>query len=237
MLGGRLKKFNRFLLAAVLFLPLLYSCASTGQLPGFSAGEQKNSLPLMGKDAIEEIHFIAVPPFYGDAYDWKGAAQKILASSKKISVISGEKINRITKENRKEFSLLDPGDRTEFLGKIGRSLRVDAVLNGIILRGNKKNEIILQLVLTKDARILWWQAVDFSFKEGSLSRADQQELLSKMLEPLLLNLGKREKPVVTPASKPKHKDGNFEGKQKTDTKKNIGKKPDKEGEESDISPM
>jgi hypothetical protein len=67
------------------------------------------------------------------------------------------------------------------------------VLNGIILSKEDRHELILQLISSKDSRVLWFQAVDFSFKDNQIAKSDQKELLNKMLSPLIPLLGKRER--------------------------------------------
>ncbi len=170
----------------------------------------------------------------------EAAASACITSSPRISVIHSEKTDRIIKESRKDLSNMEPEDRPDFLSKIGRSLQVDAVLNGVILSNDKQHEIILQLISSKDSRILWWQAVEFSFREGSLAPSDQKALLSEMLAPLLSHLGKREKPSPTPAvkSEPKTEEQpKTETPPKGGTKPKIERKPDKGTKPDDISPM
>ena len=244
MQTGHSFKNRVFLLSAVLFS--LSACASTGFMPGFSGGEQKNSLPFMGKDMLEEVHSIAVAPFYGDNHKWKEAAYELFISSPKISVVQPEKVERIIREGKKDLSVIEPDDRMDFLSRIGRTLQSDAVLNGVILSSDKQNEIILQLVSSKDSRVLWWQAVEFRFKEGAISLSDQKALLTKMLDPLFPYLGKRTKTPSAPSVKSQSR---IEEQPKTDTspktdipsktgtKSKTDKKPDKGTPPADISPM
>ncbi|MGD1074690.1 MAG: hypothetical protein ABR903_01220, partial [Thermodesulfovibrionales bacterium] len=84
----------------------------------------------------------------------------------------------------------------DLLGSLGKSLQADAVLHGVILNKEQSHELILQLISSRDARILWWQAVDIRYRASSPSASDQKALLSKMLDPLISLMGKREKPVL-----------------------------------------
>lgn len=181
---------KNILIAGVLLL--LAGCASVGQK--FSAGEPKNSLPFMAKDLVEEMQSIAVPPFSNDGQAWHEAAQEVLAQAPKVSLISQKKLDSAIKAAKKDPALLLPEERIEYLSRLGRSAQADVVLNGIILSKEDRHELILQLISSKDSRVLWFQAVDFSFKDDQIAKSDQKELLNKMLSPLILLLGKRERP-------------------------------------------
>ena len=181
--------YNRILLAGIspLLALLIHSCASTG----ISIGEQKNSLPFMGKELIEEVHTVAVPPFYGNQDNWKETIQEILSSVKRVSVIAPSKVDSAIKSSRKDLPALGVDERFDLMGRLGRSLHADAVINGLIISKDNHNEIILQLISSKDSKILWWQAVEF--RGDNPSPSDQRELLTKMLSPLLAHIGKGEK--------------------------------------------
>ncbi len=221
---------------SVLPLLLLHACASTQ----FTAGEQKNSLPLMERDLIEEVHSVAVATFFGDSNNWKGLAEETL-SVPGLSVVTA---------GGTDLSTLGPDNRREALVTLGRSLRSDAVLNGVLITGEGRGEIIVQLVSTKDSRLLFWQAADFAYKGGPIDPNAQRELLSKIFGPLLANIAKREKPPTPqplqqpvaetlrktdikpaePETLPK-----IEKKPRSDRRHDKGRKPSSPPE--DISPM
>jgi hypothetical protein len=228
------------LLVAIAVLPLLllHACASTQ----FTAGEQKNSLPLVEKGLIEEVHSVALAPFFSDSNNWRGLAEETLAIPR-LSVVTTE---------RADLSTLGPDNRGEALVKLARSLGTDAVLNGVLISGEGRGEIIMQLISTKDSRLLFWQAVDFVTKGGRIDPNAQRELLSKMFAPMLANIAKREKP---PAPKPSRQptaetpskmdkmdtkpeieaQPKTEKKPKNDRRHDKGRKPSPSSE--DISPM
>lgn len=187
--------FRKNIIIASLLL-LLAGCASVGQK--FSAGEPKNSLPFMAKDLVEEMHSIAVPPFSGDRQAWHEAAQEVIAQAPKASLIPQKKLDAAIRTTKKDPVLLLLEERIEYVSKLGKSVQADAVLNGIILSREDRHELILQLVSSKDSRVLWVQTADFSFKDNQITRSDQKELLNKMLSPLIPLLGKREKPSRKP---------------------------------------
>jgi len=229
-----LRKF--LLVIAALPLLLLYACASTQ----FTAGEQKNSLPLMEKDLIEEVHSVAVATFFGDNNNWKGLAEETL-SIPGLSVVTA---------GGTDLSALGPDNRREALVKLGRSLRSDAVLNGVLITGEDRGEIILQLISTGDSRLLFWQAADYTHKGAPIDPYAQRELLSKMFGPLLANIAKREKPAAPrtarqPAAEAPRKTDimppepealpKTEKKPKSDRRQDKGRKPPPASE--DISPM
>jgi hypothetical protein len=229
-----LKKF--LFVNFALPLLLLHACASTQ----FTAGEQKNSLPLMERDLIEEVHSVAVATFFSDSNNWKGLAEETL-SIPGLSVVTA---------GGTDLSTLGPDNRREALVKLGRSLRSDAVLNGVLITGVDRGEIIVQLISTKDSRLLFWQAADFTHKGGPIDPNAQRELLSKMFGPLLANIATREKPPAPPpvrqpvAETPRKPDikpaepealPKIEKKPKSDKKQDKGRKPSPASE--DISPM
>ena len=178
-------------LCVLLFLS---SCAPAGLHPLMSAGEPKNSLPFFDKDLTKELHSIAVPPFLGDQHNWHETAFEVLSSSKGISVTPSGKMNDALKNRKGDLSSLRPEERPAFIAELGRTLQTDAVMNGVILNKQWQLEIILQVISSRDSRVIWWQAVDVSFKEGTLSRSGQQKVLSSLLSPFLALTGKKEPP-------------------------------------------
>lgn len=234
-------QFYKIILFAIIsaFLTLgLHSCASTG----FSAGEQKNSLPFMGKELLEDIHTIAVPDFYGNRDSWRETTHEIMSSVKRISVISPSKVDNAVKNSRKDLSVLDTDERFDFMGRLGRTLHADAVINGLVISKDNHNEIILQLISSKDSKILWWQAVEFRGETPSPS--DQKDLLTRMLSPLLAHIGRSEKPasVSAPQQQPKsEQEPKADTQPKSGTKPKSDKRPDKTPKPSstpdDIGPM
>lgn len=228
----------------------LGGCVSAGQK--FFAGEPKNSLPFLAKDLIEDIHSIAVPPFSGDRLAWHEAAQELLAQAPKASLIPQNKLDSAIRASIQDPVLLLPEERIKYAGTLGKSVQADAVLNGIILDRADRHELILQLVSSKDSRVLWFQAADFSYKDNQIAKSNQKELLSSMLSPLLPLLGKREKPglpaqskqemqhKVEPVQKPEAQQ-NTESQPKSDKKNKMPKRPDKgvkpQQELEDVSPM
>ncbi len=216
----------------------LHSCASTG----FSAGEQKNSLPFMGKELIEEVHTIAVPDFHGNPDSWRETTHEIMSSVKRISVISPSKVDNAVKNSRKDLSVLDTDERFDFMGRLGRTLHADAVVNGLVISKDNYNEIILQLISSKDSKILWWQAVEF--RGDNPSPSDRKDLLTRMLSPLLAHIGRGEKPasVSAPQQQPKsEQEPKADTQPKSGTKPKSDKRPDKTPRPSstpdDIGPM
>lgn len=233
----QLPHLRKFLLViAALPLLLLNACASTQ----FTVGEQKNSLPLIEKDLIEEVHSVAVATFFGDGNKWKGLAEETL-SVRGLSVVAA---------GGTDLSALGPANRREALVKLGRSLRSDAVLNGVLITGEDHSEIILQLISTRDSRLLFWQAADFTHEGGPIDPNAQRDLLSKMFGPLLANIAKREKPAAyrpvrqPSAETPRKTDirpaepealPKIEKKPKSDRRQDKGRKGPPVSE--DISPM
>ncbi len=183
------------LFAFLCVLVFLSSCAPIGRYPSVTVGDPKNSLPFFEKDLVEELHSIAVPPFMGDQHTWHELAIEILSSSKRITVTPSGKMNAALKNSKKDLSSLRPEERPAFIAGIGRAMQTDAVMNGVILDKEGHNEMILQVISSKDARIIWWQAVDFTFSNGGMTRPNQKKVLSSLLSPFLMHAGKREVPV------------------------------------------
>ena len=200
-------------------LLLLHACASTQ----FSAGEQKNSMPLLEKDMLENVHSIVVAPFFSDSNNWSGLVRETL-SVRALSVIPVGDAG---------LSNLGPYDRRDALVRLGKSLRADAVLNGVLINREDHREIIVQLISTKDSRVLFWQAADFTHKGGRIDPGAQRELLSKMLGPVVANVAKKERPTAPlPLRQPKTEapqgiltKPEAEARPKPDTPQKIEKKP------------
>ncbi|MBI5073980.1 MAG: hypothetical protein HZB62_02235 [Nitrospirae bacterium] len=209
---------NHIIIIAALLL-LLAGCASIGQK--FSAGEPKNRLPLLAKDRAEEVQNIAVPPFSGDSHAWHEAALEVMAQSPKSALIPQKKLDSAIKAAKKEPAHLLPEERIEYTGRLGRSVQADAVLNGMILSRDDRYELILQLVASRDSRVLWFQAADFSFQGDQITKNDQKELLSRMLSSLMPVLGKKDRPV--PQAQPKQE---LQQKTEPDQRSEQPQKPD-----------
>lgn len=185
--------FSIFLFSALL----LCSCATTGKASFSDATEIKNSLPFVEKELLSEVHSVVIAPFYDDKDNWNQTALEIMSSSGRISVIQPVKIDSFLKDN-KNLSDIKPEDRAAVLGYAGMSLNADAVLNGIVLKKEDRQEIILQLISSHDSRVLWWQAIEFGSKENPISAYDRNKLLNKALSPLIDHLAKKEKRRDTP---------------------------------------
>lgn len=238
---------SRFLsvFAFLSALTLLSSCAPIGRYPSMTTGEPKNTLPFFDKGRVEELYSIAVPPFASDQHNWNELAVEILSSSKRISVTPSRKINAELKNSKGDLSSLRPEERPGFLAALGRTVKTDAVINGVILDKEQQHEIILQVISVKDSRVIWWQAIDFNFRGDSLSRADQKKVLSSLLFPFLERAGIK-KPLSQPQMKEEVPSGlspQTEEPSVTETPpaSNLDKKPDKGRKPlqvpDDISPM
>lgn len=226
---------NEYLITLALACLLLSmsACASSGK---FSAGEMKNSLPLLDTDAVDETHSVTIPAFYNDNNNWRQLTYETLLFAK-INIVPSEKTEQAVVSGKKNLSLLSPQERADYLGQIGKTLRTDAVINGMVLTKDNGSELVLQLISSKDSRILWLQSADFSMKDGAATQDQQKTLLSKMLSTLIEHIGTKDKPVIAPS---KHQP-KTEEPPKTDTlpktqkkyKKDIKPAPPAE----EISPM
>ncbi len=209
---GKKKIVQQIICAAVVFF--LFGC-----LRFFTSNESKNSLPLFEKKMIEEVHSIAVPQFYGDKHNWKNLTYNFLSSEADISVVSNSRIEQAMKKMKIKLANVKLENRIDVLSSLGRAVNADAVINGVILDkgrsllGIRDSEIIIQLVSSKDGRVIWWQAANFKYKENDLLKSEQESLISKMFEPMLSHISKRS------------------------SKKPIENKPNDKDIEVDISPM
>ncbi len=185
-------------LALACLLLSMSACASTRVISKSSAGEMKNSLPLFDKDAVEETHSVSIPAFYNDNNNWRQLTYEALLFAK-IDIVPFEKTEQAVGAGKKKLSLLSPEERADYLGQIGKLLRTDAVINGMVLSKDNRSELVLQLLSSKDSRILWWQAADLSMKDDTAFQDQQKALLSKMLSTLIQHIGNKEKPVIAPA--------------------------------------
>ena len=185
-------------LALACLLLSMSACASTRVISKSSAGEMKNSLPLFDKDAVEETHSVSMPAFYNDNNNWRQLTYEALLFAK-IDIVPFEKTEQAVGAGKKKLSLLSPQERADYLGQIGKSLRTDAVINGMVLSKDNRSELVLQLLSSKDSRVLWWQAADLSMKDDTAFQDQQKTLLSRMLSTLIQHIGNKEKPVIAPA--------------------------------------
>ncbi len=181
----------------------LSSCVTTGM----KAGPPKNSMPVSGREMLEEVNIIAIPPFYGDSQNWKEVVYEVLFPAKKISVLPPDRVDAAIRSKIPDFAALRSQDRGSALAKTGRGLEADAVMNGMLLpREDQQSELVIQLISLTDGRVLFWQAVDLSPGDGQMEHTAKKALLSEMLAPVFEHAGKRKKaaPVaVKPYEAPK----------------------------------
>ena len=187
---------SAFAVAFFFLLSFLPACGTTGLSQSVTAGEPKNSVPFFEKSMVEEIHSLAVPPFDRDQQNWQTIAIDILSAGGKLSVVSPEKISTFLRSSAKNLSSLNQEERLVFMARLGKAVQADAVLNGVFFKSNGRNEIILQIVSVKDSRILWWQAADLNFRAEGVSPSDQKKVLSSLLAPLMVQMGKKDAPPL-----------------------------------------
>ncbi len=185
-------------LALVCLLLSMSACASNRAVSKFSPEEMKNSLPLFDKEAVEETHSVFIPAFYNDNNNWRRLTYEALLFAR-INIVPSEITEQATGKNK--LSLLSPQERADYLGRIGKSLRADAVINGMVLAKDNGSELVLQLISSKDSRILWWQAADISLNEATAIGDQQKALVSKMLSTLVEHIGTKDMPVIAPAKR------------------------------------
>ena len=183
------------------------------------AGEPKNSLPLTGRESLEYVHSIAVAPFYGDTVRWREITQNVLASSAgaRFSVIPSQKVDAAAAGMARDLQAAGPQSRGDLLAGVGRQIDADAVVNGVIL-WKETPELIIQVISSRDGRVLYWQAADFTMKDVPPSDGPQQ-LIRKMLGPVVDNAGRKERPL---AASPKPE---VETQPKAEVRQDAGQAP------------
>lgn len=200
LLMKRLSAKNILLLLMLVSIAApLYSCVTTD----IKNGPPKNSLPVVSRDMLEEVHTIAIPSFYDDRQNWRGVAYEVLFGSKRITVVPPDQVELAIKNNVTNFPSLKPEERGNILGRLGKNLQADAVLNGVILSRENQNELLIQLISLRDSKILFWQAVDLSAKDVQFEHTEKKAVMSDLLAPVLEHAGKRKKqpPGVLPRPK------------------------------------
>jgi len=187
----------RQLLRIIPFLVIIsavFSCATQGM----KAGAVKNSIPVADRELLEEVHVIAIPAFYGDRQNWKEVSYEVLFSSKRIKVLPPDQVDAAMKIQNPDFVSMNSQDRGSALAKAARGLPADAVMNGMILPKDDAAELVIQLISLTDGRVLFWQAVDLSSKDGQIGHEGKKAALAEMLAPVLEHAGKRKIPVPAP---------------------------------------
>ncbi|MBA4372982.1 MAG: hypothetical protein C0402_08965 [Thermodesulfovibrio sp.] len=185
------------MLYCVFFLVIIsavFSCVT----PGMKAGAVKNSIPVAGKELLEEVHVIAIPAFYEDRQNWKEVSYEVLFASKRIKVLPPDLVDPIIKGQLPDFASLKSQERGSILARAGKGLPADALLNGMILPKDEAAELVIQLISLTDGRVLFWQAVDLSPKDGQIEHEAKKAALAAMLAPVLEHAGKRKKQAPVP---------------------------------------
>jgi hypothetical protein len=181
---------------SLVILSAAFSCVT----PGMKAGAVKNSMPVAGRELLEEVHSIAIPAFYGDRQNWKEVSYEVLFSSKRIKVLPPDQVDKVIKAQAPDVASLRSQDRAGALARACKGLPADAVLNGMILQKDEAAELVLQLISLVDGRVLFWQAVDLSPKDGQMEHEAKKAALAEMLAPVLEQAGRRKKQQPAPAA-------------------------------------
>lgn len=237
-------------------MPLLVlgACATAYQKPT-ALESPKNSLPFFEKDLVEEAHSVSVPPFYMDKQGWRDDVEQLFRSEERVSVTPFERIHRVVVQDKIDLFLLPPERRLEAVAGVGRSVRSDMVMNGIILSGGGRDEIILQLVSSSDGRVVWWQAAEFIAERDIPHSAERKALLTRMLGALVSTMATKVNLSPGPSVLPGHEAGSRQAEIQSDPeslqkvhtqekpapKPRQDKRPKKERKpvpaDEDISPM
>lgn len=180
---------------SLIVISAVFSCVT----PGMKTGAIKNSIPVTGRELLEEVHVIAIPAFYGDRQNWKEVSYEVLFSSKRIKVLPPDQVDAAMKRQSPDFSNVKSQDRGSALARAGKGLPADAVMNGMVLPKDDEAELVIQLISLTDGRVLFWQAVDLSPKDGQIGHDGKKAALAEMLAPILEHAGKRNKPAQVPA--------------------------------------
>ena len=141
--------------------------------------------PAAGPADLREIRSIAVLPF-----DDAGASTEeylgVSLADALVNKFSG--LQQITvRPTRTVAKYAGSGDDAS---KIGRELRVDAVLAGRIQRAGERVRVSVQLIRAADDRIIWTQNFDESFTNFF---AVQDSISQKVVEALALRLDEKER--------------------------------------------
>lgn len=194
----RQRHYIRRLPQLAFLLMLITAGLSSCVTPGMKAGAVKNSLPVVGKELLEEVHTIAIPAFYGDRQNWKEVSYEVLFTAKKIKVLPPDQVDAAIKGQVPDLAPLKSQDRGSALARAARNLPADAVLNGMILPKDDAAELVLQLISLADGRLLFWQAIDLAPKDGEITHEAKKAALTGMLAPVLEQAGRRKKPAPAP---------------------------------------
>lgn len=207
------------------------------------SGKLKNSLPFLEKDLTAQVHSIVILPFHKGDADWKTQAYEIFSAVPGLSVVQPDRFEMLIKGQNRSLEQIELEERPAALGFLGRTLNADAALNGIILSQGSSQEVILQLVASQDARILWWQAAEYP--PGPISGDEKKKILSRMLSPLIGKLAQKAvfRPQTTGESSPRQKSEvpGIEAQPPPVLKQKPEVRPDKKTRPSqpadDVSPM
>lgn len=179
----------------LIVISAILSCVT----PGMKTGEIKNSIPVTGRELLEEVHVIAIPAFYGDRQNWKEISYEVLFSSKRIKVLPPDQVDAVVKKHNPDIGSVKSQDRGSSLARACKGLPADAVMNGMVLAKDDDLELVIQLISLTDGRVLFWQAVDLYPKDGQIGHDAKKAALAEMLAPVLNHAGKRKKPAPAPA--------------------------------------
>lgn len=179
----------------LIVISAILSCVTSGM----KTGAIKNSIPVTGRELLEEVHVIAIPAFYGDRQNWKEISYEVLFSSKRIKVLPPDQVDAAIKRQSPDFGSVKSQDRGSALARAGKGLPADAVINGMVLPKDDEAELVIQLISLTDGRVLFWQAVDLAPKDGQIGHDAKKAALAEMLAPVLDHAGKRKKTAPVPA--------------------------------------
>lgn len=199
-------KFNSITLFLLLFLATGCAILQPVKLEG-----PRNSFPITKENehSLRSLRSIAVVPFIEGrsvSEGWAEEAVRIL-ESKRVSIVGPDMVNIFLVRIKKHIEQISGDERPRLAQRIGKALKTDGVMMGIITPSGKEDNrrIHLELIQTSTGNILWWQGLDISVKRGRWESSKEdiiKKVLPDILTPLSEILGTAEKKEQLEHKKP-----------------------------------
>ena len=187
---------------SIAFLSLLFLVGGCALFYQAKIEVTRNPSPITEENEplLRSIRSIAIPPFV----DGKSVSEELaeeaarILKSNRINIEGPDKVKLFLTRIKKSMDQITEVERPKFGQRIGKTLKADGVIIGVILPSDRENNrrFSIELIQTSTGKILWWQVLELSVKKGRLELSKDwiiKGILADILSPLSEILGTSDK--------------------------------------------
>lgn len=156
-------------------------------------GVTKNPFPIAteNESSLRSLRSIAVAPFLDGKSISDGWAEEAvqLLEGRRIYLEGPAMVKIFFTRIKRSMEQIPDEERTKFAQRIGKALKTDGVIIGIITPLGKEDNrrVTIELIQISTGKILWWQAIDIAVKKG-LWEPSREKMIRRVVPELLGSL-------------------------------------------------